>query len=492
MTVPMHIDVGVEIGGTALTAAALHALSCLAVRQALSAPAAIELVFAEPPDDIAIACKLGVVIRVTLAGKALFDGEITALVHERRGAQNRALRVRGHDKLHRLNKRQALRAFADRSFADIAKTIVEDLNLKCDMDAGPQHALLLQHGISDFQFLQKVALDAGLYLLLEGETLRTVTLAGAGEPVKLGDDNVLFNCTVDIGSERIRRNSQFLALGPVDFDVVKGEASQPRTAQERAPSQFSDLGERIRSQTFVADIETAKAISQSDLDRGAAFGTIATGLVNGNVAIRAGGLIELVGVAADADGRFVVTSVLHSIDAERGFLTEFSSEPPPVPMPGCPPTFAVGQISATNDPEKHGRVRARLPALEGLETGWMQVVTPGAGEDRGIVALPRTDDHVLIAAPDGDLAQALVLGGLFGKRNRPEGSDDNTFILSADKDQMLMVEAGNGRVALRTAGGDSIELGPNGCEFHAAGDLVIEAPGHKLTFRAQSVEFEQG
>jgi uncharacterized protein involved in type VI secretion and phage assembly len=72
-----------------------------------------------------------------------------------------------------------------------------------------------------------------------------------------------------------------------------------------------------------------------------------------------------------------------------------------------------------NDPDKLGRVLVSLPALpEGPEL-WARVVSPLAGEDRGLCLLPEIGDEVLVAFTQGDLSSAYLLGGLWGKQKVP-------------------------------------------------------------------------
>jgi hypothetical protein len=55
----------------------------------------------------------------------------------------------------------------------------------------------------------------------------------------------------------------------------------------------------------------------------------------------------------------------------------------------------------------------------------------------------------------------------------------------------VLVDDDKRTVRVDNADGSYIELSPQTVRLHAETDLVIEAPGHGITVRAGSVDFEQ-
>jgi phage baseplate assembly protein gpV len=195
------------------------------------------------------------------------------------------------------------------------------------------------------------------------------------------------------------------------------------------------------------------------------------------------------------DGKYTLTVAEHSFTEASGYLTTFSTEPPKPALrtQGCP-AFTFGAITDVGDPENLSRVRVRLPLLGDLEVGWMPVLVPGAGLDKGIAVLPEVGDEVLVLFPQGDPAYGLVLGGLYGTRKSPGLVDSGTrpFVIRTGNGQAITLDADKGIARIETSGGDVMEMGPNGARLHATRDLLIEAPGRKLTIRADAIEFERG
>ncbi|MCL1848310.1 MAG: phage baseplate assembly protein V [Clostridiales bacterium] len=155
-----------------------------------------------------------------------------------------------------------------------------------------------------------------------------------------------------------------------------------------------------------------------------------------------------------------------------------------------------------NDPDNLGRVKIALPALpEGPEL-WARVVSPIAGEDRGLCLLPEIEDEVLVAFTQGELSSAYILGGLWGKQKPPPeglgGSENNlkmwrtrsgntmTFddkdgeekIIITDKEEnTIMIETSENRITVKAKKKIVIQ---------ADGDVAIN--GGTIKMKADTIE----
>src|SRR5215467_14948751 len=102
----------IELGGATLSAPDARTLRELRVQQRLSLPALCELTFIDSPRQLAETSVVGTPLRITPEDSAepLFSGEITAVQHVYDPRRGEELRLRGYDLLHRLRKRQPVRA----------------------------------------------------------------------------------------------------------------------------------------------------------------------------------------------------------------------------------------------------------------------------------------------------------------------------------------------------------------------------------------------
>jgi uncharacterized protein involved in type VI secretion and phage assembly len=141
-------------------------------------------------------------------------------------------------------------------------------------------------------------------------------------------------------------------------------------------------------------------------------------------------------------------------------------------------------------------VRVSFPAYGDVESDWLGVVVPGAGSDRGVVALPDVGDTVLVAFAHEDPATGVVVGGLYGAGGPPDpGVADaavRRFSMHTSGGQVITLDDENSKLRLEDKTGSSVELTPDQVTIHAAVDLTIEAPGRAVVVRAKSVDFEQG
>lgn len=494
--------IAVRIDGRPISAALAMSLSQVLVRQVLCSPAVAEIDFANVPavDAQDISHGAAVTITVTDTGGTLFAGETVSIEHEHDASHGQVLRVRAYDRLQRLRKRHRVRAIADASAATIAAELAGDLGVPCRAsDSSPRRALVMQQGQSDLDLLADLAADAGLYPALQDGELRLLGLDGDGDEIPLGIGRELLSVKVSHSNERALGKVEALAWNPHTFDLHRGAAASARqdsfSLRDTGLSLMDGIVEKpILNRLSDGDAEAAAA-AQAGMDRAAAFEAIAVGVAVGDPALVPGRPIRIEGIPEPAGGRYVVTTTLHRFDSANGYRTEFSTEPPSRAPRNRSPLLSIGKVSAIDDPEGFGRCRLKLPAFGGLETGWLQVMTPGAGKGKGIAALPEVADSVLVVFPDGDAARGVVLGSIYGKNRPPRGlgaKKDRPFVMRTGGGQTLELAAAKALARLATSAGSLLELTPDGVRLAAVGDLVIEAPGKAITIRAASIDFQQG
>jgi uncharacterized protein involved in type VI secretion and phage assembly len=72
------------------------------------------------------------------------------------------------------------------------------------------------------------------------------------------------------------------------------------------------------------------------------------------------------------------------------------------------------------DPKGDLRVRVRLPHMGGGRAElWARLLAPDAGAKRGFVFRPEVGDEVVLGFLNDDPRQPLILGALFGGKNKP-------------------------------------------------------------------------
>ena len=511
----------VEADGMPLVPADARALGEIRVQQRLSLPTLCELTFLDPGGALAEAASLspGASLRVTVEGhnEPLFTGQVTGVDYEYGPAHAREVHVRGYDLLHQLRKHQPVETHIELTLQELARTLVSDLGLSVEavMDGPVQHQLI-QYRQSDLELLTELAMRCGMYFTLRDRVLHILTLEGIGNAVALSLGSSLLEVDIEVNTDTACRRVAATGWDPWHAESHRGHADQPlvgrRVTVTAGAACVGGSGERaIVDEVLQADRQ-AELIAQAELDRRVAGEVTLWGVADGNPVLRPGTPVEVEGVAAPLAGRYVLTAVTHIIDREKGFVSEIDTSPPTAVPPPRATCVTLGRVTQVEDPEGLGRVRVMLPNYSEVETSWLGVLVPGAGNGKGIIALPDVDDRVLVLLVNGDPAQGVVLGGLYGTQAPPDAGVEagavRRYTLVTPGGQRVRLDDGEGTVRVENGDGNFLELAPNElrmgdskgsvieltpsrCLIHAAASLEIEAPGETVIIRGRSIDFER-
>lgn len=492
----------IEADSSALAPADLQTLNEVRVQQRLSLPTLCELVFLDVTPALARLAP-GTALRVLIAGKQepLFVGQITAVEHCYTPDHRREMRVRGYDLLHQLRKRQSVRAHVQVTTRDLAHELVADLGLTVQAaEPGPLWPQLIQHRQSDFELLQESAEKCGLYLTLRESVLHLLTLQGSGEPVSLTPGETLLEARIEINADSVYRSVEALGWDSSRMTTHKGQAAQARVgrncATELAPAHVGGSGKHELIDEGLLSEDHATGIAQAELDARAAREVTLWGIAEGDPRLRPGTPVEISGVAETLAGRYVLSSVTHTIDARQGFLSEISSAPPPPRARARGSVGVPGVVTRIDDPANLGRVRVSLPTYGDVETDWIPVLSAGAGAKKGLMAFPDIGDHVLLLLAHEDPGQGVVLGGLYAAEKPPDvgidGGSVRRYTLLTPGGQRVLLDDGQKTLRLENSDGSYCELGAHRVRLHSTVDLEIEAPGQKVVIRGKNIDFERG
>ncbi len=516
-------QVVLEVDGIPLSEVEAAALEAVHVRQALSVPTLCELTFADPPGPLATAAQLApgtaIVVRLRGLDPPLFDGEVTAVEYVYEPDRGRQVQVRGYDLLHRMRKRQTVRALLDLTPRDLATQLAGDVGLSVEAsEDGPVWSRLVQDRQSDLRLLLEVTEASGLYLSVRGDVLHLLSLAGLDDSVDLTLGDTLFEARLEANGTPSLRGVKATGWDASLARELEGEATGSRVGRsvEMAvePDAVGGSGERDLVDEAAPSAERATAAAQAELDRRGAEEVVFRGVAAGDPRLRPGTRVNVSGVDAAFAGEYVLTEIDHTIDAERGYLAQLSSAPPPRTAERSRASHAVlGKVLSVDDPDSLGRIQVTLPTLRDVESSWMEVLSVGAGSGKGLVAIPDVDDRVLVLLVQGDPAQGVVLGGLYGdstpydtgvversiKRYSLKSRGGQQIILDDEANSLKLKDASGGSVELspkvirmQDAAGSLVELTENLVRLHSEVDLVIEAPGKAVRITASSVDFESG
>ena len=139
----------------------------------------------------------------------------------------------------------------------------------------------------------------------------------------------------------------------------------------------------------------------------------------------------------------------------------------------------VGIVTNNQDPDGMGRVKVRFPWLDADEEGnWARVLTPMAGNDRGLYFLPEVEDEVLVAFEHGRVEFPYVLGALWNGMDAPPESNDD------GENNMRTIKSRSGHIIRLddTDGAEQIEI----IDSAGANSIVISTADNTITIQADA------
>jgi uncharacterized protein involved in type VI secretion and phage assembly len=160
----------------------------------------------------------------------------------------------------------------------------------------------------------------------------------------------------------------------------------------------------------------------------------------------------------------------------------------------------IGVVTDNKDPSKLGRVKLKMPILSDADTTfWVPIIMLGAGKNRGWFFIPEVDDEVLVMFEQGDINRPLVVGALWGGKDKPPdknpGSNPRRVIKSRqgskitfdDEEMKIIIEDGTGKGKL------TFDSNANKIIIEALkGDVCFQSPTGDTQIVAKEIEMKAG
>ena len=263
------------------------------------------------------------------------SGEITGLEPDFPEGQAPTLRVRGHDRLHRLMRARRTRSYVDMKDSEIAAQVASGAGLTANVtDSAVKLPYVLQHDQTDLEFLKARACRIEFELAVQGRELLF-------RPRRFDASATL---TLHREIELLAFHPCLSTLGQVTAIEVRGW--DPATKKEIVGKAGAGDEGKLLGNKASGPAATQKAFgaaasarvdmpvaSQGEADKMAkqAYAEMALryiraeGLCIGEPRLRAGIVVEIQGLGTRFSGAYYVTSVEHSFTPKKGYRTAFSA-----------------------------------------------------------------------------------------------------------------------------------------------------------------------
>jgi uncharacterized protein involved in type VI secretion and phage assembly len=515
-------SVTITVDGAPLRTELYGRLMLVHVEESVQLPDSFSVHFDDPHFDLFDEDKFKPGTRVEIAFRAEGDsvvvtsGEVTAVSVEPGISGRHELVITGLDLTHRLARGAKSRAFTNMTDADIARRIAGEYGLDTDIDGTSEvRAHAMQHGETDYAFLRRVASSIGYdFWITENKFHFKKKPAGRGQPPTLTWGGNLKDFKVRFASADLCDEVVVTAWDPVDKKAITGRARTPDpgtdapAAAEMAAAAKRNFGAVTRraGQFPAASQSEADARAEALLLKASSGAVVLRGEAVGNPWLGAGNDVTLDKVGKRLAGRYRVTSVEHIYGAERPYVTRFvcgakESHGLADLLNGGGVanrqenrgwgSIVVGVVTNNDDKEGQARVKVKFPTLNDDESAWARVVSPGAGASRGMQWLPEVGDEVMVGFENDDKARPVVLGGLWGRKDKPpegrstqDGKVTERILASRKDHRLVLVDDPKSSITLK--------LGDGACELHLEKSESKLTGETKLVITADQIEIKAG
>ncbi len=407
----------------------------------------------EQPFEIGSALEIKLGAREALTTSTLFNGDIVSLDVEF-ASGGVELHVRGLDRSHTLQRSRQIRTFQNHTASDIVEKIVRKHGFEPKVDpSGDPHQFVQQDNETDWDFIWRLAERIGFELVLEAGTAFFRRQRSDQTPVELEWPTTLHAFRPRVTAIQQVKEVTLAAHDPKTKEPISATVSSPQRIasigidRDTVSEAFDGASVHIATEPVESHAE-GQAVAQALLDKLANAYVAAEGVCDGNPGIRAGTPVNVTGVGQKFSGTYRVAAATHVLRGCSMYETRFATEtahtllgnvgaPPNASAPRFSAQLVIGVVTNNQDPDEMGRVRVHYPSLgEDIEGAWARIVTPSAGNARGLLMLPVVGEEVLIGFEHDDTTRPYVLGSLFNGVDKP-GDDllqdyDGSFGLLSD------------------------------------------------------------
>ena len=324
--------------------------------------------------------------------------------------------------------------YEEKKDSDIIEEIAGNYGLDKDVESTTvQHKQLLQYNCTDWDFIQTRAETNGKFCSCEnGKLVIKAPDLSATEAIEL-----LFGATIISFDAEMDARYQFDTVTTTSWShndqaLVKTDATPP-TFTEQGNLASSDLAAVVNNTAYT--IQHGGSVEEAELQNQADAQMLKSRLakIRGRVkfrgfgAIMPGQTLQLNGVGQRFTGKVFVSGVRHEFydgnwttDVQFGVSPKWfakENDIQPLPAAGMVPGIKglqIGVVTNLEDPDGMFRVKVKIPDVSMDEEGmWCRMISPDAGNSRGLFFRPEVGDEVIVGFLHEDPNHGVILGGVF-------------------------------------------------------------------------------
>ncbi len=454
------------------------------------------------------------------------------------GSQGAVLAIEIKDPAFKLTRGRKNLVFPESTDSDAIAKILKNAGAKAGTAATTKakYHELVQYQATDWDFIVSRAQANGLAVVVDAGEVSTVELKPASKgplTITYGLDEI-YDVELELDTEHQFGEVSSSAWDPKKLALTTATKAAPvtlgqgdvdgKTVAGKVGGATCDLQYPAvmdpKEQQAWADAELARTRLAMIRGRISVKGTAEAKLLDG---------LDLQGVGARFTGMSLISGVRHRVDRD-GWRTDIALGLSPQKFSthrefagpqasGLLPPVQGLQIGIVDkfaeDPEGELRVKVILPAIDPAKGAvWARLAAPDAGDAHGYLFRPEKGDEVVVGFFDNDPRQPVILGAMFGSKNKPppelmDITEDNivkaifsklgtTLAFVDDKKASFFIETPNMNtivfdddaqsILISDEHGNAITMDKNGITIKSSKDLTLDGASGNVVIKGKKVD----
>lgn len=422
------------------------------------------------------------------------------------------------------------RSFYGKSDFEICGELTDNYGLKLEMDkTNFKHPEMIQHSVTDWDFLVFRAEMNGMLVLTEGETLKIKKPGIASTATKsytFGRDGI-FEIEAEIDA---RTQFQKIIAQSWNYKSQALEHSDSGESNFTGAGDFTEiilakamgLKELVLTHTGNLAEEQLKSWSDTYEMRSRLAKIQGRIKVQGLPDLKPGDTIDIQGLSNKFNGKMLVCGIYQQFaisnwetDIQFGMPVDWiSNEPELIAKPASGISsgiqgMQIGIVVKLEDPNGEDRVQVKIPFIASDEGMWARMASLDAGSGRGAFFRPEIGDEVLLGFLNNDPSFPVILG-MLNSSAKPaplkaaDANDEKGFVTRSgfkmifnDSDKSYTLTSPGGKSVIISDKGDEltlkdehankISLSASGISIESCKDLSLKAASGQLSIDAVNI-----
>lgn len=373
------------------------------------------------------------------------------------------------------------------------------------------HKELVQHHISDWDFLLLRAEANGMLVFVNDGDVKIAKPATSAEPVlqvSYGSSILEFEAAMDARTQW--KNVEAASWDYANQQLFKADATEAPGFTEPGNIAGSSLAEAINLDKYLVH-HSGHLLEQELQDwadglmmRSRLSKVRGRARVTGFSGIKPGDMVKLAGIGDRFNGKALVTAVIQDV-ANGTWYThiQFGYDPSQYAAvtPQVDDTLSAGLVGSIHglqigivkhlatDPDGDDRILVKIPVIDNNAEGtWVRVASLDAGNTRGAFFRPELGDEVIVGFINDDPRHGVMLG-MLNSSAKPaplQASDDNNEKGFFTRSKMrIHINDSTKTITIDTPAGNSIQLDEAGTKIE-----IKDQNQNKITMNSSGISME--